>query len=73
MDLIGLYTLKGKHKTQADFMCITLIDPATSWFDIVEFPVSQQKLDNPMGTQGQHGRETHINQNNPTFTKCQQQ
>ncbi len=41
VDLIGLYTLKGKDKTQIDFMCITIIDPATSWFEIVEVWVSQ--------------------------------
>ncbi len=41
VDLIGRYTLKGKDKTQIDFMCVTMIDPATSWFKIVEFPVSQ--------------------------------
>eukprot|EP00804_Cyclotella_cryptica_P012263 CCRYP_013852-RA/>CCRYP_013852-RA protein AED:0.46 eAED:0.46 QI:0/0/0/1/0/0/2/0/146 len=48
VDLIGPYTLKGKDKTQIDFMCVTMIDPATSWFEIVELPVSQlQKLDIP--------------------------
>jgi hypothetical protein len=26
---IGPYTLKAKDKTQIDFMCITMIDPAT--------------------------------------------
>eukprot|EP00804_Cyclotella_cryptica_P018324 CCRYP_017983-RA/>CCRYP_017983-RA protein AED:0.41 eAED:0.41 QI:0/0/0/1/1/1/2/0/348 len=41
VDLIGPFTLKGKDKTQIDFMCITMIDPATSWFEIVELPVSQ--------------------------------
>eukprot|EP00804_Cyclotella_cryptica_P030711 CCRYP_009130-RA/>CCRYP_009130-RA protein AED:0.41 eAED:0.41 QI:0/0/0/1/0/0/3/0/317 len=30
VDLIGPYILKGKDKTQIDFMCITMIDPATS-------------------------------------------
>ena len=29
MDLIGPYTFKGKDKTVIDFMCITMIDPAT--------------------------------------------
>jgi hypothetical protein len=54
VDLIGPYTLKAKDKTQIDFMCITMIDPATSWFEIVELPVSQlSELDIPMGTKGQ--------------------
>ncbi len=34
MDLIGPYTLKGKDVTEIDFMCLTMIDPASSWFEI---------------------------------------
>ena len=34
VDLIGPHTLKGKDKTVIDFMCITMIFPATSWFEI---------------------------------------
>eukprot|EP00804_Cyclotella_cryptica_P005470 CCRYP_002993-RA/>CCRYP_002993-RA protein AED:0.21 eAED:0.21 QI:0/0/0/1/0/0/2/0/293 len=60
VDLIGPYTLKGKDKTQIDFMCVTMIDPATSWFKIVELPVSQlQELDIPTGTKGQRSKDTH--------------
>ena len=41
----------GKDGTQIDFMCVTMIDPATSWFEIVELPVSQpSELDIPKGT-----------------------
>ena len=39
VDLIGPYTLKGKDGTIMDFMCLTMIDPATSWFEMVELPV----------------------------------
>jgi hypothetical protein len=39
VDLIGPYTLKGKDGTVIDFMCLTMIDPATSWFEMVELPV----------------------------------
>ena len=39
VDLVGPYTLKGKDGTEVDFMCLTMIDPATSWFEIVELPV----------------------------------
>ncbi len=39
VDLVGPYTLKGKDSTQIDFMCLTMIDPASSWFEIVELPV----------------------------------
>jgi hypothetical protein len=41
VDLIGPYTLKGKDGTQIDFMCLTMIDPASSWFEIVELPVME--------------------------------
>jgi hypothetical protein len=36
VDLIGPYTLKGKDGTIIDFMALTMIDPATSWFEVVE-------------------------------------
>ena len=39
VNLIGPYTLKGKDGSQIDFMCLTMIDPASSWFEIVELPV----------------------------------
>jgi hypothetical protein len=38
VDLIGPYTHKGKKGSSIDFMCLTMIDPATSWFEIVELP-----------------------------------
>ena len=40
VDLIGPYTLRGKDKSEIDFMCLTMIDPASSWFEIVELPVA---------------------------------
>ncbi len=40
MDLIGPYTLKGTDGTEIDFMCLTTIDPASSWIKIVELPVT---------------------------------
>ena len=39
MDLIGPYTLRGKDGTVIDFMCLTMIDPASSWVEIVILPV----------------------------------
>jgi hypothetical protein len=39
-DLIGPYTLKGKDGTEIDFMCLNMIDPASSWFEIVEILVT---------------------------------
>jgi hypothetical protein len=38
VDLIGPYTLKGHDSSSIDFMCLTMINPATSWFEIVELP-----------------------------------
>ena len=69
VDLIGPYTLKGKDKTVIDFMCVTMIDPATSWFEIVELPISQPVLDIPMGTKGRRGKDTHIQHKEPYFDK----
>jgi len=39
VDLIGSYTLKGKDGTEIYFMCLTMIDPATSWFEMAELSV----------------------------------
>jgi hypothetical protein len=39
VDLIGPYTLKGKDGTVIEFMALTMIDPATSWFEIMELPL----------------------------------
>ena len=70
MDLIGPYTLKGKDGTQIDFMCVTMIDPATSWFEVVELPVSQlDELDIPTGTKGRKGNDAHKQQKEPYFDK----
>ncbi len=38
VDLVGPYTLKGKDGSSIDFMCLTMIDPTTSWFEIVKLP-----------------------------------
>jgi hypothetical protein len=38
VDLIGSHTLKGKDSSSIDFMCLTMINPATSWFEILELP-----------------------------------
>jgi hypothetical protein len=46
-DLIGPYTLKGKDSSSIDFMCLTMINPATSWFEIVELPTVAQETTVP--------------------------
>jgi hypothetical protein len=42
VDLIGPYTLKGKDNLQIDFMALTMINPATSWFEVAELPIVEQ-------------------------------
>jgi hypothetical protein len=42
VDLIGPYTLKGKDNLQIDFMALTMINPASSWFKIAKLPVVDQ-------------------------------
>jgi hypothetical protein len=37
--LVGPYTLKGKDGSGIDFMALTMIDPASSWFKLVELPL----------------------------------
>ncbi len=39
VDLIGPYTLKGKDVTIIDFMALTMTDPTSSWFEVVELPL----------------------------------
>jgi hypothetical protein len=36
--LMREYTLKGKDNTSINFMCLTMIDPATSWFNTTKLP-----------------------------------
>jgi hypothetical protein len=43
VDLIGPYTLNNKDDSSIDFMCLTMINPATSWFEMVELPKLQRE------------------------------
>jgi hypothetical protein len=36
VDLIGPYTIKGADDTALEFMCMTMIDLAMGWFEVVE-------------------------------------
>ena len=38
VDLIGPYTIKSGDGTNMEFMCMTMIDPATGWFEVCELP-----------------------------------
>jgi len=40
VNLVGPYTIKAKDKTILDFMCLTMINPATCWFQIIELPLT---------------------------------
>jgi hypothetical protein len=52
VDLIGPYTLKGKDSSSIDFRCLTVMDPATSWFEIVELPTVAQEMTVPPAGKG---------------------
>jgi hypothetical protein len=47
VDLIDSYTLKGKDGSNIDFKCLTMINPTTSWFKIVELPTVIQEMTVP--------------------------
>ena len=38
VDLISQYTLKGTDNTSINFMCLTIFDPTTTWFNIIQLP-----------------------------------
>jgi len=42
VDRIGPFTLKGKDGSSIDFMALTMIDPASSWLEVVELPTITQ-------------------------------
>jgi hypothetical protein len=42
--LVGPYTLKGKDGLSIDFMALTMIDPASSWFKVLELPTIMQLM-----------------------------
>jgi hypothetical protein len=44
VDLIGPYTLKGKGGLSIDFMALTMINSASSWFEVVELPTIMQLM-----------------------------
>jgi len=67
VDLVGPYTLKGKDGTQIDFMCLTMIDPASSWFEIVELPVLET-LNTPTAI-SRKGTKTHKQPKEAYFDK----
>jgi hypothetical protein len=67
VDLIGPYTLNGKDRSSIDFMCLTMIDPATSWFEMVELPKLQRE------TSGSKVTHKNTNKEEMTFDKSSAQ
>ena len=68
MVLIRPYTLKGQDGTEIVFMCLTMINPATSWIELVELPVVEESAD-PSGTRGRKGMLEHSTPKVPYFDK----
>ena len=66
VDLIGPYTLKGKDGTEIDCTCHTMIDPASSWFEVVELPATSDVVI-PMDAKSQRGTKNHNNTKLPYF------
>ncbi len=52
VDLIGPYTLKGNDGSSINFMCLTMINPTTSWFEIVELPTVDLEMTVPPAGKG---------------------
>ncbi len=44
VNLVGPYTLKSKDGLSIDFMALTMIDPVSSWFKVVELPTIMQSM-----------------------------
>ena len=40
IDLIGPYKT-GKDQNEVQLHCLTMIDPATGWFEIVKYPIAE--------------------------------
>ena len=49
VDLIGPYALSGKDRSEIDFMCLTMVDPASSWFEIAEEQLKDKSLQQQKG------------------------
>jgi hypothetical protein len=56
VDLIGPYTLKDKDGLIIDFMCLTMIDPTTSWLEILELPAVAQETTVPPAGKGKKAK-----------------
>ncbi len=73
VDLIGPYTPKGKDGTSLAFICLTMIDPATSWFEIVELPTVAKLTAPNMGKDKKVTCNNYTNEAVTTFIKLSAQ
>jgi hypothetical protein len=69
VDLLGPYTLKGKDSISIDFMCLTMIDPATTWFEIVEVPTVAKLIVPNMGKGKKVTCNNYTKESDTTFDK----
>ncbi len=69
--LVGSYTLKGKDGSSIDFMCLTIIDPVTSWFKIVELPTVRVTV--PKASKGKKATYLDCTKNAEIFDKTSAQ
>ncbi len=69
VNLIGPYTLKGKDGSQIDFMCLTMINPASSWFEMVELPVMEFITPSASSKKGTKTHKTKITTKGDYFGK----
>ncbi len=69
VNLVGPYTLKDKDRTAIAFMCVTMINLATSWFEIVELLAAElTQLEIPtMNKKGNRGKNTHDTKSKQTY------
>jgi hypothetical protein len=73
VDLVGPDTLKGEDGSSIDFMCLTMINPATIWFEIVELP-TVTKLMVPTKSKGKKiSFDNYTKESETTFDKSSAQ
>ena len=68
VDLIEPYIVRDKDGKETDFKCLTMTDPASSWFEVVELPVNTDVVV-PIDINGCKGIKTHNNIKLPYFDK----
>jgi hypothetical protein len=60
VNLIGPYTLKGKDGLSIDFMALTMIDPASSWFEVAELPTIMRLTTRKVNGKRENNQRTYL-------------